>query len=278
MTNDPGHAEAAADYLGKVGALPDAAIDIGAAALALAALDRPEAPLDRYRAHLRDLAETLSGAVAGAAAGDRIALLGQVMAKRFDYQGDALTYDDMDNANLIRVIDRRKGLPVALGILYLHAGRAQGWTVEGLNFPGHFLIRIDARGERAVVDPFNGGRKVDVPDMRELLKRMGADRELRPEDYAVADNRSILLRLQNNIKQRALAANAFPRAAAVLGSMLLLAPSHAGAWRELGLVQARLGNLRDAARATERAVDLSDEPGQKHDALAFLQQLRQRLN
>ncbi len=278
MTNEPNHTEAVADYLRDVGARPDDAIDIGATALALAALDRPEAPLDRYRDHLRDLADTLCRTASGASLDDRIAALTEVMATRFDYQGDALTYDDLQNANLIRVIDRRKGLPVALGILYIHAGRAQGWTVDGLNFPGHFLIRVGSRRERAVIDPFHGGRRVGAHDMRDLLKRMGASRELQSDDYAVASNRSILLRLQNNIKQRALAANDTGRAASVLGSMLLLAPLHGGAWRELGLVLAQLGNLQDAARATERAIELSDEAGDKHDALAFLRQLRQRLN
>ncbi len=278
MAGDPLHLSATTDFLRAAGALPDEMIDIGATALAFAALDCPDLPLDRYQAHLRELADTLAESVTGQSLADRAAALGEVMAHRFDYQGDALTYDAQENANLMRVIDRRKGLPVALGILYLHAGRAQGWTIDGLNFPGHFLIRLEAAGQRVVIDPFHAGRLVDVHDMRDLLKRMGSNREVRPEDYAVAGNRSILLRLQNNIKQRALAADDTDRAAAVLRSMLLLAPLHAGAWRELGVVGAQAGNLQEAARATERAAELSRDARERHDALAFLQQLRQRLN
>ena len=61
--------------------------------------------------------------------------LARTFCERFDYRGDSETYDDTQNADLIRVIRRRRGLPVALGILYLHAARAQGWPAVGLNFP-----------------------------------------------------------------------------------------------------------------------------------------------
>ena len=68
----------------------------------------------------------------------------EILAERHRLLGDDQTYDDLENANLISVIDRRRGLPVALSILYIHAARRQGWPVEGSNFPGHFLIRLAA--------------------------------------------------------------------------------------------------------------------------------------
>src|SRR3546814_19012868 len=66
-----------------------------------------------------------------------------VMSAEFGYPGDTESYDDPQNADLVRVIDRRMGLPVSLGVLYIHAARAQSWPVCGLDFPGHFLIRLD---------------------------------------------------------------------------------------------------------------------------------------
>jgi regulator of sirC expression with transglutaminase-like and TPR domain len=71
----------------------------------------------------------------------------------------------------MRVIDRRKGLPVTLGILYLHAARAQGWSIVGLSFPGHFLLRIDHKGARAIIDPFNDGQRHDAGAMRGSITR-----------------------------------------------------------------------------------------------------------
>ena len=105
--------------LAQIAASSDAEIDLAEGALALAAFERPQVPFARYRAHLAELAEEVAkdGARDLEEGGERAALLARVLFGRYGYEGDRLTYDDLQNANLIRVIDRRKGLPVALGIL-----------------------------------------------------------------------------------------------------------------------------------------------------------------
>ena len=122
------------------------------------------------------------------AAGDlaeRARALNEIILLKHGYSGDELTYDDLQNANLMRVMDRRKGLPVALGILYMHAGRAQGWDTVGLAFPGHFLIRLADGPERLILDPFHGGQICGATELRGLLKATaGQESELLPEYYA----------------------------------------------------------------------------------------------
>jgi regulator of sirC expression with transglutaminase-like and TPR domain len=108
--------------LENVGTLPDDAIDLAGTALALAALDHPDVEFARYREHLALLAREVGLRRAAPAEALR-----EVLIDAFGYRGDRDSYDDLDNANLIRVIDRRRGLPVALSILWLHAARAQGW-------------------------------------------------------------------------------------------------------------------------------------------------------
>src|SRR3546814_10733859 len=105
----------------------------------------------------------------------------------------------MSNADMTRVIDRRRGLPVSLGILYLHGARAQGWPICGLNFPGHFLLRLDLGAQRSIIDPFNGGETRDAAALRALLKTMaGEAAELPPEHTRPVRCRDDLLRLQHN--------------------------------------------------------------------------------
>ena len=119
------------------------------------------------------------------------------------FTGDSDNYDDLGNANLFRVLERRKGLPVALGIIYIHVGRRAGLTVDGLAFPGHFLIRVEASGSRVVVDPFFDGIQRDAASLRELLKTMqGIGSELTSDNYETVPDRDVLFRLQNNIKTR----------------------------------------------------------------------------
>jgi len=263
------------------GDAPDDGIDLAGTALALAALDRPRVPLDRYRAHLSELAHEVAKCAADAPPGAEAAAsaLREVLAARHGYDGDRQTYEDLQNANLIRVIDRRKGLPVALGILYIHAARAQGWTITGLNFPGHFLVRLERDGDRAILDPFEGGRTRGVTELRALLKAVaGMDAELTPQHYRPVSDRDILLRLQNNIKLRHLGGQAIERALAVLDGMLLIAPRHAMLWRESGLLLARLGDFGGAVHSLETFMGLTSDEGLRHQTAVVLQRLRSRLD
>ena len=86
----------------------------------------------------------------------RAGALALLLSARHGYAGAVEDYDNLDNANLIRVIERRRGLPVALGVIWLHAARAVGWAAHGIDFPGHFLIASRA-ARTSVLDVFAGG-------------------------------------------------------------------------------------------------------------------------
>ncbi|WP_114861150.1 SirB1 family protein [Azospirillum brasilense] len=271
----------ARDILRRVGRQPDEQIDLAEAALALGALEVPGAALADYRRHLADIAHDLAERVSPTLDGleARVSWLHEVIVERHGYAGDHDTYDDLQNANLLRVIDRRRGLPVALGILYLHAARSQGWTMLGLNFPGHFLVRLEADGARAILDPFNEGQVRTAVDLRDLLKATaGSAAELEPGHYQTVTNREILLRLQNNIKLRHLSARDVPRALEVLEAMRLFAPAEASLWRETGLLEAHNGNLAAAIAALESFLELTASERHRHQVAALIQQLKNQLN
>jgi regulator of sirC expression with transglutaminase-like and TPR domain len=255
-------------------------LPIAEAALALASFERPRVELDRYHEHLRLIVRDVGRHPD--AAGDlaaRARALNEIILLKHGYAGDELTYDDLQNANLMRVVDRRKGLPVVLGILYIHAARAQGWDMVGLAFPGHFLVRLSDGQERLILDPFHGGKVCDAAALRDLLKAIaGADRDLEPEHYAPASDRDVLLRLQNNLKARLLRSQQHERAAKAVESMLMLAPDLAELWREAGLLHRHLGNLRAAAAALGEYIVRAPDGAARHQAAALLQQLRGQLN
>ena len=280
--------EQCASYLRELAATDSPILPIGEAALALASFERPRVGLARYRQHLATIARDV-GRHGGAEnkprghhLGDlaaRAAALNEIILLKYGYSGDELTYDDLQNANLMRVVDRRKGLPVALGILYLHAARAQGWDSVGLGFPGHFLIRLTEGAERLILDPFHGGRVCDAASLRELLKAMaGQEVELAPEHYAPVADRDVLLRLQNNLKSRLLQAGRHERALRVVETMLMLAPDLAELWHEAGLLNARLGNIRAAINSLEQFITRAPGGNARHQAAAILQQLKSKLN
>jgi regulator of sirC expression with transglutaminase-like and TPR domain len=271
----------AKDLLRHIGTQPDEDIDLAEAALALAALDHSDVSLQRYRDHLSLLAEQvgeLNPPDADTLEG-RVTALQDVLVGRHGYEGDTLTYDDIQNANMMQVIDRKKGLPVALGILFIQTARAQGWAISGLNFPGHFLVRLEYAGERVILDPFNQGQSRSVMELRDLLKvAAGADAELTPEYYATVGNRDILLRLQNNLKLRFMKADRVDKAVEILDGMLLFAPEEAMLWREAGLLNAHIGNLNAAVGALETFMTLGVNDLLRHQTALLIQQLKTRLN
>lgn len=240
MVPDPESIRATLARTGEIGFLGSG---LAECALLLASLDRPGVPLDRYRNHLEALARS-----AEARTGEPPAqALAGALAGEFGYAGDEKTYDDPQNANLIRVIDRRKGLPVALGILYIETARALGYEAGGLNFPNHFLIRVQSGGQREILDPFRGGAVLDARDLRSLLTRFqGETAELSQAHYQEVSDREILLRLQNNIKLRMLRDGQLEPALQVIRDMRLLAPGMTSLIREEGLLLARKGERRAA--------------------------------
>lgn len=274
---------AAADAEAVLRGLADAGdgpLDLGEGALALAATARPGADIAPYRAHLAELAGAVRKAARGARGlAGRVAALNRALFEEHGYAGDAATYDDLDNANLMAVIDRRKGLPVALGILYIHAARAQGWPAAGLAFPGHFLLRLEGGGQRAIVDPFHGGLSRNSADLRELLKAtVGADAELSPALYAPVADRQVLLRLENNVVSRLVRAGRLDEAVRALDAMLLFAPDEARLLYERGACHARLGNLGAAIESLDAFVARAPSEGARREAAALAQSLRRRLN
>lgn len=271
--------------LDAAGSLPDAELDIGAVALQLARIDAPGADWREAMATLTAIARAAVQAAAAdteADAGDparRRQVLAGVIHGAFGLSGDAETYDDLANANLIRVLERRRGLPVALGILWLHAAEAAGWAAHGVDFPGHFLIALEAPRGQVLVDVFAGGTALEAPALRALLKRAeGEAAELRPGLLRPMAKREVLLRLQNNIKLRRLRAGSLDSALDCVEDMLRLAPDHAPLWREAGLMNQRLDRIGAALACLDRFLELVPEGEAAQRMRALATELRQRLN
>ena len=255
-------------------------LDLLEAALTLSLLHRDDAiDLAPLRQHVTAMTDSIADLVHRR--GANAEALGEVIASAYGYRGDNETYDDLQNADLARVIERRKGLPVALSILYLHIARAQDWEAEGLAFPGHFLIRVGIDGGRHVVDPFNDGVVREASDLRELLRKvLGADAELTPQHFDTVPDRDVLLRLENNVRLRLARREDWPATARSLDRMLAIAPDRSQLLFEAGQLNVQLDKRRAAIAAFERFLAVDDDVGSELQAraIAQLQELRRGLN
>jgi regulator of sirC expression with transglutaminase-like and TPR domain len=267
--------------LTAIGQLPDVEIEIADAALQLALADEPDADLAAARAHLSALARD---AVAAAHplpddADQRVAMLRGLFRRHGYRPDDTVDFDDLAHANLVQVIARRRGLPVALGILWLHCATAAGWQAHGIDFPGYFLVGLQAQGTQAVVDVFAGGNQLDARDLRRLIKQVeGAAAELRPGLLQPMSRRAVLLRLQNNIKSRRLHNGDLRGGLECAETMLLIDPDNAALWREAALLNKGLDRVAAALRCFEAFLALVPQGEAATRARAAMDDLRTRLN
>jgi regulator of sirC expression with transglutaminase-like and TPR domain len=281
---------APAEFLRRLGQAGDGPHDLAYAGLMLAALDRPEKKLAPFYAHLAELAEAVSAECRFARHAESAArALSSIIATYYGYEGEREHYDDPQNADLMAVIEKRRGLPVALGIIYIHAARAGGMQACGLLSPGHFLLKVSLKGSEALIDPFNGGALVEREQMSapgfatlslalETRRGIGSARDV-PDPLSSVGDCDVLLRLQNNIKARALKSRDVARAIDILKYMTLIAPKRGALWLELAHLQESMGALSAARAAYETCLTLA-RPGEdiSNEAAFALHALKRRLN
>lgn len=202
--------------------------------------------------------------------------IANLLVDKYGYKGDSQNYDDLANADIIKVIKRRRGMPVTLGIIWIHAARAAGLHAVGLNFPGHFLLRIgDEISTRQIIDPFHGGVSHEPQELRHLVKiAKGDDAELTSDVYETADDVDILLRLQNNIKVRQIGEGDLSGAYETLLLMRAILPLDEGLIYESGMMNYRLYRLGEAIADFEYYMQISEDEVQKREVAALLQKLK----
>lgn len=273
------------DYIQRLSAFEDAEIDLGLAALSIAARNHPERSTDRYLNHIEQLKQKtgerfveLVDAGAKDTAQTRLAALKHVLHDEYDYRGDQKCYESIDGADLIETIDGRCGLPVTLAILYIICARSQGWVAGGINFPAHFLPRLEYDGERVIFDPFQDCRMMQAADLRQLLKQhMGEEAELSNEYYQPISNRAVLIRLQNNIKLRLIQAGDYQKALDTVEIMMVIDPGEFRLLLDAGVLYARTGKTERAIQMLESYITHTPSGRDKEEAALMIRHLREML-
>jgi regulator of sirC expression with transglutaminase-like and TPR domain len=258
----------------------DDRIDLARACLLIAQDAYPGLEIDRYLGDLERLAVQLRDRLPRrAGAEEKILALNQFLYGDLGYTGNADDYYDPRNSYLNEVMDRRTGIPITLSVLYMELGRRIGLPVEGVSFPGHFLVRLELRGGTLVLDPFAGGEPQSEDELRQRLERViprdatgGVPvRELPLEQFLEpASKRQILARILRNLKSIYRQAEMPARMLEVLNRALVVSPESTADLRDRGIVYERLECYRAALR------DLTDYVAREPDA-HDLEEIRARL-
>jgi regulator of sirC expression with transglutaminase-like and TPR domain len=173
------------------------------------------------------------------------------------FVGNSVTYKDPRNSFLNEVLDRRTGIPITLALVYMEVARRAGVNIEGVNFPGHFLLRCRARRgfpglpqtDDLIIDAFNGGALLSEEACRKGLRRHGGDEAALESPLLVhATKPQILARMLLNLKLLYREMHSFPQALDVTDLLRAIDPSALHELRDRGLLAYHLKDFSGALR------------------------------
>jgi regulator of sirC expression with transglutaminase-like and TPR domain len=245
----------------------DGEFDLAEAALLLATDEYPVLDVAAYLARLDALSDSVRNRLhESASVQAKLAALNEVLFTEERFTGNTDEYYDPRNSFLNEVLDRRLGIPITLSIVYLAVGRRAGLPLDGVSFPGHFLVKLPIDDGVIVLDPYSGGVSLNEDELIGLLQRVAGEVERAPMSLvqllATAGKRDILARMLRNLKAIYVRQNDWPKALSAVQRILLVSEAVEEV-RDRGLIYQRLECFRAAVIDYERYLTLS--PG-AHDA------------
>jgi len=256
---------------------PEREIDLAVGALLIAKEEYPEIDPSRYLAMLDDLAARARNAV-GRAGSNPFAIIDALNRFLFDelgFRGNTEDYFDPRNSYLNEVLDRRRGIPITLSLVYMEIGRRVGFPLQGVGFPGHFLVRHSDAGREILIDPFHAGEILVPEDCRRRLEEVvGRDVPLEARFLKGVGTRQILIRMLNNLKQIHIERDDDERALAVIDRLLALEPDDLENLRDRGTAHLRLSHFGRASQDLEAYLRLAPDARDTPTVLEQLKALR----
>lgn len=202
-------------------------------------LGQIEAWADRIRTGLR----------AGAGVPEVIGAMNFLLFQELGFRADTDNYYDPRNSFFNDVLERRRGIPITLSILYIAVGRRLGLDLKGVSFPGHFLVKCPVEGGVVVIDPYYGGITLSLEDLQKRLREFRGgevSRAIVSELLVAATPREVVVRMLRNLKGNYLREQHFTQALSTIHWIIALVPAETDELRDRGLVFQELECFRAA--------------------------------
>ena len=244
-------------------------IGLAQAALAIARIEYPRLDPAPYLERLDAMGESARLAITrqahaggGPTAFSRISALNDYLFTELHFVGNRDKYEDPRNSCLNEVLERRTGIPITLSLVYMEVARRAGLQIEGVNFPGHFLVRCPEIGthghDGVIIDPFHAGALLSEHDCRVLLQRhVGSEVAFNRSLLVSATRTQIMVRMLLNLKNVYVHMRSFPQARDVTELLLAITPSALSELRDRGLLAYHLNDVTSALRDLQTYLKLS---------------------
>lgn len=253
----------------------DADIPLARCALLVAAEEYPQLSVQHYLGRLDALAEEVQDRLADESA--PLVVLQELLRTlygRKGFKGNREDYYDPRNSYLNQVLDRATGIPLTLGMVLLEVGWRLSLPLEGVNFPGHFLVRFRGEVNALLLDPFQAGEIHFEDQAQNLLDRSyGGMVRVQQGHLRGASRRDMLARLLMNLKAIHLNRGEDARALATVERLLLVHPDGVGEHRDRGRLLARMGRREEALRALGEYLNRAPEADDVEKIRAMMAEL-----
>lgn len=266
-------------------AQPDERIDLARAALLIAANITPALDVDAYLQRLEGMADALRARLsADLPVVERIDALNRFLFEEQGFRPNVDDYYDPRNSCLNEVLDRKLGIPITLSLVYMEIGRRIGLSLQGIGFPGHFLVRCALPEGLLVLDAFDGGRSLGIEELRRRLEEL-LHRDVAPGSVAAhltgVSSRMMLARMLRNLKAIYTERQDYLRALPFAHWITLAMPDNADAVRDRGIAYMKLDCFRAALTDLEHYLQLAPAANDHDEIRGHVVQLRRsaaRLN
>ena len=182
------------------------------------------------------------------------------------------------NSYLNIVIERKRGIPITLCILYMRVARSVSFKMYPVNFPGHFLIKhiLEDNSGEIIVDPFNGGRIMDDYSLKALIEQAYPQQNI-PLTHALVEKATaaqVLIRMLNNLKGSYYEAQDIDRYNIANEMVLAIDPYNPDAIRDKGIVLLKKGDPSEALKVLNSYLEVNPEAEDADDVLDIIHQIR----
>jgi regulator of sirC expression with transglutaminase-like and TPR domain len=269
------------ERLAKIAKISEQELNLAEAALLIAVEEYPGLDVEAYLRQIDELATGVQERLpAQAGLEDTLVTLNQFLFVEKGFSGDTETYDDPRNSFLNEVLDRKRGIPITLSIIYMEVGRRLGLPLKGVSFPGHFLVKFATREGEVVLDPFSGGSLLSKEDLEEILEETYGPAEsvnAAPLERLLiaAGKKDILVRMLRNLKGAYLRREQFDKALTVVDRILVIQPDQPDEVRDRGRIYEQLECFRAALENYQSYLSLRPGSGDAQDVHKRIAELKQ---
>ena len=243
-------AETMSERLRQIVSGPDEDISLAEAALLIAGHGYPDLNVNAYLSRIEELAYRLRLIIdEGDSVPERISALNQFLFGDLGFAPNSDDYYDPRNSFLNEVLERRTGIPITLCVIYLELGRKIGLPLQGVSFPGHFLVKCAVPEGAVVLDPYSGGISLGLQDLQKRLREVRGgevSRAIVAELLVSASNKEIIVRLLRNLKAIYLREHKLDRALPIVDWIIATMPEQTPELRDRGMIYQELECSRAA--------------------------------